>query len=49
VDVAAGIAFPVALANHPMGHYVETIDMMVGKQCTFFRYRLSKLNVFSRS
>jgi hypothetical protein len=40
VDVAAGLAFPVALEKHPRGHYVETIDMMVGKQCTFFGYCL---------
>jgi hypothetical protein len=40
VDVAAGLAFSVALAKHPIGHYMETIDIMVGKQCNFFRYCL---------
>jgi hypothetical protein len=29
VDVTMGIAFHVALANHPAGHYAEAIDMMV--------------------
>jgi hypothetical protein len=40
VDVTMGIAFHVALANHPAGHYAEAIDMMVRekKGYTSLRY-----------